>query len=135
MAETVRVDGLTDLRRSLRAVDKGALKEVQQVTKRAAQLVAAQAARNAPRGTQPIPPSRHPRQRLADAYKAGTRGSSGIVRNPLIYSRIFEYRRHGSLKEMRHAHPVDRALDAKAEQVGQALARGFDELARRNGWT
>jgi hypothetical protein len=30
---------------------------------------------------------------------------------------------------------VHDALDAKAEEVGRELARGFDELARKQGWT
>lgn len=134
MRQPVHVEGLQTLRRSLRATDKAALKEVQKVTRDAARIVAAQAGRNAPRGTRPIPPSRKPRVRLADSFKGTTSGAKGIVRSPLPHAPIVEYRRSGTAAQMRNIRPVGRAIEAKQDVVLQSLARGFDDVARRNGW-
>jgi len=131
---TVRVEGLQDLRKSLRAMDREALKTVQATTKRAAAIVAEEAGRLAPRGTRPIPPSRRPQVRLADSYRATTKGSSGVVRSPLPYAPIVEYRRTGTAAQMRNTRPVSRALEAKERAVMDELADGFDRLAKDNGW-
>jgi hypothetical protein len=104
------------------------------VTKEAAGIVAAEAARNAPRGTRPIPLSRRPRVRLADSYRASTSGAKGIVRSALAHAPIVEYRRSGTPAQMRNTAPVGRALEAKEDAVVEALAEGFDRLAKRNGW-
>lgn len=131
MAKAVRVEGLAKFRRSL---DVDTKKVVQATTKRAAQIVAEEAGRLAPRGTRPIPVSRRPQVRLADSYRASTSGAKGLVRSPLYYARIYEYRRTGTAAQMRGTAPVHRAMDAKQNEVARELAKGFDEAARRAGW-
>lgn len=128
MVGRVEVKGLKELRRSLRGVDRGALREVQKVTKAGAQIVATEAKRNAPRRT----------GQLAGSLKATTQRTAGIVRSPLPYAKVHEYggtiRPRGVPITIKRSAYVGRALDAKAEEVGRALAEGFDRLARANGW-
>lgn len=129
MTRRVEVQGLKALRASLRAVDRGALREVQKVTKAAAQIVAAEAGRNAPRGRT---------GNLAASLRGTTQGTAGIVRSPLPYAKVHEWggtiRPRGVPITIKRSAYVSRALDSKAEQVGKALADGFDRLARTNGW-
>lgn len=128
MARPVEVQGLKALRASLRAVDRGALREVQKVTKAAAQIVAEEAGRNAPRRS----------GRLSASLRGTTQGASGIVRSPLPYANVQEYggtiHPRGAPITIKRSAYVHRALDAKADQVGRALADGFDRLARAQGW-
>jgi phage gpG-like protein len=128
MAGPVVVGGIGDLRRSLRATDRDGLKAVQAVTKAAAQLVATDARQRAPRRT----------GALADSIRATTSGNSGIVRSPLPYAKVHEYggtiRPRGVPITIKRSAFVASALDDKAEEVGKALAAGFDALAVRRGW-
>lgn len=128
MAREVRVEGLNDLRKALRATDKAALREVQAVTKVAAEIVAVQARANAPRRS----------GALAGSIRATTSGNKGIVRSKLPYAKVQEYggviRPRGAAITIKRSAFVGRALDAKQEAVQAALAAGFDAVARRNGW-
>jgi hypothetical protein len=132
MADPVRVEGLNDLRRGLRQIDRGALKEVQQTSKKGAQVVAAEAGRLAPKGTRPLPKGR--RQRLHQGYRGTTSGNKGIVRNPLPHAVIYEYRKTGTPAQMRGVRPVERALERKQDAVLAELARGIDGVIRRGGF-
>lgn len=128
MAKAVRVDGLKELRKSLRAVDKGALREVQEVTKRAAGIVAAEARTLAPRRS----------GKLQASIRGTTAGNSGVVRSPLPYAKVHEYggtiRPKGTDIRINRSEFVTRALDRKEDAVLNELARGFDDLTRRHGW-
>lgn len=128
MARAVEVQGLRALRVSLRAVDRAALREVQKVSKAAAQIVAEEARTNAPRRT----------GNLAASLRGTTQGNAGIVRSPLPYAKVHEWggtiRPRGVPITIKRSAYVDRALDAKADQVGKALMDGFDRIARANGW-
>lgn len=126
IADAVRVDGLAALRRSLRAIESDSLTVVRQVVKHGAEIVANDAGPRQTRGTRPLG-HRKVQQRLADSYRASTSGNNALVRSRLAHSPVEEYRRGGP-------HAVNKALDAKQDEVAQDLERGFDELARRNGW-
>lgn len=132
--DAIRVEGLAALRRECRKLGPDAARELRDVTKYGAQIVATQAGVFAPKGTRPIPLSRRPRQRLALSYRASTRGSAGIVRTPLLHGRIKEYRKSGTRAEMRGVKPVGRAIDARVGDVTRALERGFEQVAERHGF-
>lgn len=133
-SDAVRVDGLQPLRKSLRKVDRDALKKVQQVSKSAARIVALEARRLAPRGTRPIPSSRRPSVRLADSYQATTSGSAGVVRSRVPHAVIYEYRKTGTPAQMRGVRPVSRAIERKTDEVMDTLERGIDDVLRSSGW-
>jgi phage gpG-like protein len=133
MASVTHIDGITDLRRSLRVMgDRGTLALVQGVTRGAAEIVARDArtlvANRSGRGT----------GKLAGSIRGTTSGSSGIVRSPLPYAGVQEYggtiRPKGSPVEIRPQAFVSRAADRNQEKVARALSEGFDALARANGW-
>jgi phage gpG-like protein len=124
----VRVENLQQVRGALRAVDRDALKEVQQVTKRAAEIVATEAKIRAPKLT----------GALAGSIRATTSGARGIVRSPLPYANVQEWGgRVGRNKRtfVRGRHFVMGALEDKQDTVQRALADGFDDVLRRNGFT
>lgn len=124
----VRVENLAQVRRALRGVDRDALKEVQQVTKRAAEIVASEARIRAPKLS----------GALAQSIRATTSGNKGIVRSPLPYAGVQEWGgRVGRNKAtfVRGRHFVMGALDDKRDSVARALADGFDDVLRRNGFT
>lgn len=124
----VRVENLQAVRRALRAVDRGAAKEVQQVTRRAAEIVAVEARIRAPKLT----------GALAGSIRAGTSGSRGIVRSRLPYANVIQWGGRVGRKKatfIRPTHFVTNALEAKQDAVTRELARGFDDVLRRNGFT
>lgn len=118
----VRVDNLQQLRKNLRDVDRGALREIQQVTKRAAGIVAEEARGIAPRRT----------GRLAKSIRATTSGSLGVVRSPLPYAPIIEY--GWPARGIPDRRFIGRALENKQDAVLRELERGFDAVAKRNGF-
>jgi hypothetical protein len=129
----IKVDGLAAMRRGLIGIDKALGPEIRDVVKSGAQIVAQQAGRNAPVGTEPLRKGR--RLRLHEAYKATTSGAKGIVRNPLPHAPIYEYRKSGTPAQMRGVRPVERAIESRGEEVAHQLANGLDDLFRRHGWT
>lgn len=130
MAGAVRVEGLAELRKSLSATDKGALKEVQAITKRAAGVVLSRAEVNA----------RAFRRtgRLAGSGKASTSGTKGVVRFTVPYAKVHEYggtiAPRGTPIKIKRREFVGHALDSEQERVLETFARGFDDLAKRSGW-
>jgi len=124
----VKVDNLQPLRKALRAVDKDALRDVQTVTKRAAEVVAVEARSRAPRRT----------GRLAGSIRATTSGARGIVRSPLPYAPVHEYggtiEPRGTPIRIKRREYITGALEEKQDQVRDELARGFNEVARRHGF-
>lgn len=109
-------------------MDRGALREVQAITKAAALLVAAEAKGLAP----------HRSGRLAASIKGTTSGNSGVVKSDLPYAKVHEYggtiRPRGTAINIKRSEYVGRAQDHKQAQVAALLARRFDDLAARNGW-
>ena len=129
----VHVEGLQQLRRALRQIGRDEAMDAQRVIREAATIVAEEAGRLAPRGTQPLG-NRRPQKRLADAYVGTTSGARGIVRNPLPHASLFEYRKSGTPAQMAKTRPVERAIEAKADDVLDRLAHGFDVIARIHGF-
>lgn len=124
----VRVEGLKELRLGVREIDRGMLKEIQAVTRSAAQVVAAEASRLAPRKT----------GRLAGSIKGTTSGPKGIVRSRLVYAPVLEYGgtiapRGTEIRIKRHEF-VHRALRDKTDQIERELLAGYDQVVRRAGW-
>lgn len=123
----VSVDNLAPLRRSLRALgDKSSLWLVRNVVKHAAEIVAEDAKHLQPLGTAPLGKRVVP-ERLRDSYRATTSGNTAFVKSPLAHAPIEEYRHGGP-------HAVNKALDAKADDVAKYLEQEFDKLARNQGW-
>jgi len=126
MAGAIRVEGLQKFRRSLRATDRDAAKAVQAVTKRAAGLVADEARSLAPRRS----------GRLAASIRATTAGAKGVVRSPLPYAKVHEYggtiRPKGTPIMIKRSLYVHRAMDRKADDVLNELARGFERVVQRD---
>jgi len=133
-SSAVRVKGLADLRKAVKAVDAAGLIAIRMVLKDAATLIATEAGRNAPRGTEPIYPSRKFKTRLADSYVGTTSGNRAVVRSRHPAALIKEYRKSGTEAEMRLVRPTARAIDAKEDVVAGTLAAAFDALIRGSGW-
>jgi hypothetical protein len=47
---------------------------------------------------------------------------------------LFEYRKSGTPAQMAKTRPVERAIEAKADDVLDRLAHGFDVIARIHGF-
>jgi hypothetical protein len=124
----VYVDGLQELRRDLRQIGPDAVKEIRGVIKGAAQVVAADARTRAPRKT----------GRLANSIVATTSGDRGVIRSPLPYAAVQHWggtiRPSGTPIRIKRTEFISVALDRRRELVVEAMARGIDEAARRNGW-
>jgi phage gpG-like protein len=126
--QPIAVEGLSDLRRSLKATNKDALREVQKVVKRGAEIIAQDSRTLAPRRS----------GKLAASIRAGTSGSKGIVRSKLPYAKVHEWggtiRPRGADIKIKKSEFVGRALERKESAVRRELERGFADVARRNGW-
>jgi hypothetical protein len=131
---SVKVEGLASVRRTLRATDTNAARSLQATLKDTARIVAEEAGRLAPRGTLPIPRTRRPHIRLFESYRPSARGNRAYVRSALVYAPIKEFRRTGTVAEMRGVAPVQRAMDQKQRDVQARLVDGFDDAARLAGW-
>ena len=124
----VAVEGLAQLRTSLRAIDRDALKEVQSVTKRAAEIVAVQSRTNAP----------HKTGKLSASIKARTSGNKGIVGSKLPYAKVHEFggtiAPKGAPITIKASRYIDRALESKSDEVARELETGLDQVLTRHGW-
>lgn len=132
---TIKVQGLADLRRAVKIVDPAGVKAISQVQREAAQIVASEAGRLAPRGTTPIYPSRTFKTRLAESYTAGVSGTRAVVRSRHPAAAIKEFRKTGTPAQMRQVRPVQRAIEQEEEAIALRLSKGFDELIRHSGWS
>lgn len=123
MAEfRVQVEGLKDLRRDLRALDRDALKQVQRSLKGSAEIVAAQARIDAPKRT----------GELARSIRAGTSGNRALVRSRLPYGNPIHW---GWPKRNITANPfIDRAADKKANAALERLADDLEDVFRKHGF-
>lgn len=124
MPDAVRIEGLAELRRDLRAMQPDVLKEVRGVLKDGARVVADKGRELAPRGHRAIPVSRKPRVRLADSLRPGTAGNSAFVRSPAAYG-LIEEKRIGFMS---------RALRESETQIVDAIGDSIDAVADRHGW-
>lgn len=125
---TVNVQGLTELRRRLRATDVGALGAVQSTLRRAAGLAAEEASRLAPRRT----------GALAGSYRPFARGNIAGVRSRLPYAGVIEFggtiSPRGAEIRFERSEPVTRAIEHERDAIERTLVGDFDAMARRNGW-
>lgn len=124
----VKVHGLKELRRDLRRQDPDTVKEIRETLRRAAGLVARQAATIAPRRT----------GRLAESYRPFTRGNIAGVRSALPYAAVHEY--GGTISPrgvpivIRRTAPVSRVVMRETESIVRELEDGIMDVARRHGW-
>lgn len=129
MADAIRVEGLADLRRDLRAM--GAKAEGRGLTRAlraGAQEVAVAASPLAPRRSGD----------LAKSYRAGAAGTRAYVRSRLPYAAVQEFggtiAPRGTPITIQPRTAVTRALRAKEDAVVDRLADALDDLARQHGW-
>lgn len=129
MADRIRIDGLKELRRDLRAMDlrlegRGLTRAL-----RAGAEEVAVAAR---------PLIRKRSGDLSRSYRAGAAGTNAYVRSRLPYAGVQEYggviRPKGAPITIRPQLAVTRALEAKTEAVVDRVSDAIDLLALRHGW-
>lgn len=122
--DPIAVEGLRDLRRDLRRIDKSLLAGVREGIKDAAQLVAREAQRRAPRRTSRLVASIRPRVRgdvglvVATATKRSPRYPAGFR-----YPRRIEFEGGGRRAFMAPA------LEAKRRDVERRLEHLLDDIA------
>jgi phage gpG-like protein len=128
MADTVRIEGLADLRRDLRKMAPAVLKEMRDVLKDSATLVAGDAR----------PLAAHRTGKLAASYRPGTAGNSAFVRSRLPYAGVQEFggriAPRGTPITIKATPAVTRSLDKNAERIVDKLGDGIDKVAARNGF-
>lgn len=104
------------------------LKEIRNVVRDAARIVAAEASRLAPRQS----------GALAASIRGTTSGDKGIVRSPLPYAPVHEYggvvRPRGAPVPIKASRYVGRALENKQDAIVDALGDGLEAVAARHGW-
>lgn len=124
----IKVKGLAELRRDLRATDREMLKEVQGALKDAAGIAAREAEATAPRRT----------GTLARSYRPFTRGNVAGVASTVPYAPVIEYggtiKPKGSPIAIRRYEPVTRAIERQSEAIVERIGDGIEEAARRTGW-
>jgi len=131
----VRVDGLADLRRAVRAVDPAGLKAIQATLKGASETVARDARVLAPKKT----------GRLASSIRAGTSGNRAVVRDRLPYANVIHWggstgkgHRPGAAWSgsvlVRPSLFISRAVDRNENRIAVMLANEFDRVIRTRGW-
>jgi phage gpG-like protein len=132
----VSVEGLAQLRRDLKAVEKTLPRELTTTLRRAAQPVARTAAELAPRGKTGD---------LERSIKAGAAGTRATIRSRLPYANVIAWggttgKGHrpgvggsGSVKVKPSLFP-EKAADEKSEQFLNELADGLENLLGRHGF-
>lgn len=117
----VRVEGLRDLRRRLKAIDTRAPRELNKASKRVAMAVARQAADYAPRdsGT------------LAASIRVGSRGDRITLRSPLPYAAPIHW--GWPARNIRGSFFLTRAADEKRDEFIDELRDEIRDLARQYG--
>ena len=129
MADAVRIEGLAILRRDLRKMAPGVVKEIRDVLKDAATTVAGDAR----------PFAAHRSGKLAASYRPGTAGNSAFVRSRLPYAAVHEFggtiAPRGTPFTIKATPAVTRSLDKNAERIVDKLGDGIDRVADRNGFS
>jgi len=128
MADTVRIDGLADLRRDLRAMQPEARKEVTRALKQGAQVVAVAA----------VPFTARKTGAMAKGWRAGAAGNSAFVRNRHPGAGVQE---HGGVIRPKGVpitikpHPAaTRALDLRADSIVEKVGDALDDVFVRAGF-
>lgn len=137
MADRIEVVGLRDFRRDLGRVGPEYRRMVRQINLDAAEVVAKEARRRAPRGPHEGGGRVVPLWTNIRALASQTRGqvATGSARAP--HGPVYEFggtiRRHASSSRTQvRAQPyMYPALDAKADEVVEVFAEGVDRVTRR----
>lgn len=128
MADAIRIEGLTDLRRDLRAMGPDARKEVTTALKAGAVVVAAASGPLAARRS----------GKLAASFRAGAAGNSAFVRSRLPYAAVVEFggriAPRGTPIQIRPHPAATRALATKEDQIVEKVGDAIDAVASRYGW-
>lgn len=129
MADTVRISGLADLRRDLRAIGaKSAGRGLTKALRAGAEEVAVAARPRAP----------HRTGALAASYRAGAAGKNAYVRSRLPYAAVHEFggtiSPKGSPITIRASGAVTGALRDKEDAIVDRVADAIDKLAVQHGW-
>lgn len=134
----VRVTNLLEVRRSLKGIKDG-LKDLRQAEVEAAQIVAEEAARRAPRGTRPLPRNR--RKRLHESIRPLVKGSKvyvGATARDAPHGNVNHWGGtiHPRGKPIRFPPRrfITQAFAAKRDEFIVRLAASLDALFRRNGF-
>lgn len=119
----IEVQGLAQLRRDLRKVDKESVLEVRRTIREGARIVASEAASLST-------------GRVAAGFRGTTSGTRGVVRNPFLPARFLEYGFHprGGSTFVEPRSYVGRAIERREGDVINALGDGLDRAARSAGW-
>jgi hypothetical protein len=128
----VYIEGLREFRRDLRRIDVQLGQGITDALRDAAEIVAAEARRRAPRGSRPIPPGRRPRKRLADAIRPRVRGDVALVvanvtQRSAAWPQGYRYPRRYEYGD-RNRPFLRPALAAKQAEVERALERLLDKI-------
>jgi HK97 gp10 family phage protein len=115
----VRVDGLRELRRNLKAIDSRAPRELNKEAKKVGQKVADRAAHYAPKDT----------GTLANSIKVGSRGDKITVRSPLPYAAPIHW--GWPSRGIRPQPFIARAAEEKREEYAEELQEAMNRLIGR----
>jgi hypothetical protein len=129
MADAVRVEGLADVRTSLRKLERtGERREVTRALKEGATVVATTARPFAAKRT----------GRLAASYRAGAAGNAAFVRSRVPYAAVQEFggviRPKGAPVRIHPHRAVTRALESKEEAIVAKVDAALDAVFRAAGW-
>ena len=129
MADAIRVEGLADVRSSLRKLERtGERKEVTRALKEGATVVATTARPFAARRT----------GKLAASFRPGASGNSAFVRSRLPYAAVQEFggtiRPKGTAITIKAQPAVTRALESKEEAIAEKVGDALDAVFRAAGW-
>lgn len=126
--QTVGVQGLAQLRRTLGKMDKTLQTGIRDSLLESAEIVAAEARRRARVGSRPIPPGRRPMARMSETIVPFTKGAIAGIRARAVAPDGFPYPRR--IEWERGGTPFMRpALEAKAKDVERSMADLLDRLA------
>lgn len=129
----VQVEGLNDLRKALKTTDAELATELRLVLKGAAEIVAVRARSLAP----------HRSGALAASIKAGTSGSSALVRSNLPYANVIHWggttgpghsRGHAGATTIKPSLFISHAIEQTDRAVVDEVQAGLDRLITRAGW-
>jgi phage gpG-like protein len=127
MDSAIRVEGLRDLRRDLKAIDKGLERELRDHLKEAAEAVLPTARALAPKRS----------GALAASLKATATGQRASIRSRLPYANAQHWGGTVGPKKTSYItgkHFVSRAVEMKQAVVVDKVGDGIDALARKHGF-
>lgn len=123
--QTVQIEGLTELRRDLKAIDKKLPRELTKAQRKALESTAKKAAALAPKRTGKLAASIRP---FATAKTAG-------LRSRLPYAAVIHWgSRSSNPAEIKGRPFASKAVEADLDRVVEAMGDAVDDLARRHGF-